>query len=275
MMTATHGPRVLVVGGHVMDNNFVRNVKSAGCVVYWHDGKPGKSFPHFCDALICAKFQLSHEGFWSAKEAYKGKPLFVADHSWSTIKERFDTYVTEWRSKHQPKKTIIREAMEKAMTYPKKEIKESLRNAIKAKMEFPYTPELKQKIFSQMAKCSDLGPTAAAQYLKDAGVVKSNGKPFVAMDVNNWRGLQGYKKFLEGLKTSTKAQHVPVHRPEKITAKVPRQTDKLVYELILSANLGAVETTALMRRCMDGRLSQDEALKFIELYSDLKDGGVK
>jgi hypothetical protein len=284
------GPRVLVVGGHIEDNQFVRNARALGCQVIWHNGNPGKSFPHFCEALICAKYQLSHEGFWSAKAAYKDKPTFIADHSWSTIKERFEFWVDEWELKNKGKLTAMGVAMQQA-DKDKPEVTKIPEPATAPKRRRMTMEEIKNKY---PAICdaviahykAGMWPEEAARQMNLLKFTV-DGRQFDAAFISLWRhklGLPGKRK----RKAMREGEQLPLQSPGAAGPQTTQTTqttvptaqawpavkskgpDKLVYELILSANLPAIETTALMRKCMEGKLTQEECLKFIEFYTDLR-----
>ncbi len=289
VITEQSGPRVLLVGGHVTPNQFSRQLEALGCRVEWHDGKPGKAFPKFCDALVCTKFQLSHDGFWQAKAAYKGKPLFVADHSWSTIKERFEVFVTDWKLTNNKKtnnsmgvamsKAFIRRDGEdkKPEIYKRLDFNAANRDVSKLPehMRQWYTPEMKQKIKETVIAHfnAGLGPQEAADQMNKLGLTLADGRKLTSQSVSSWRARMKLMRRGKEIKASPVKTRVEVPAPPPPISAGAHKPDKIVYELILHANLPAVQMKALMMRCMNGTLSQDEALKFIELYSDLdKDG---
>ena len=287
-MTISNGPRVLVVGGHIEDNQFVRNARALGCQVIWHNGNPGKSFPHFCEALICAKYQLSHDGFWASKASYKDKPTFIADHSWSTIKERFEFFVDEWELKNKGKKqTVMGVAMQQAANGKdnKPEVKVSTeteavrprrRRMTKAEIKSKY-PAICEAIVAHYK--AGMWPEEAARQMNLLKLTVDN-RQFDAAFISLWRhklelpGKRARKAMREEAVAPAQpvqTQHVqPVPIQQTWPAVKSKGPDKLVYELILTANLPPLETTALMRKCMEGKLTQEECLKFIEFYTDLK-----
>lgn len=266
------GPRILVCGGHNDLQQFVRNVEALQCKVDWVNGDPSDRFPKFCDAAVIAKFQLSHAKFWAVKEAYtkQGKQVFIADHSWSTIKERFEKFVTEYKQINPQQTTILGAAMQKAIAKETPTQEWEPRKTNIERMRIQYPPGVRDKIFKAVSEHFRAGMSCSesAAQLNRIGLTLADGRPIAASNVSVWRGsLRLLKR--ETKPKSAEAEVKPPPVPKAVKAKGP---DKVVYELILHANLPAQETTALMRRCMDGKLSQDEALKFIELYTDLKEG---
>lgn len=268
-------PRVLVCGGHVRDNNFTRNVEDLGCTVDWHDARAGKPFPKFADAAVIAKFQCSHQGMWDVKQAYlkQNKPVFIADHSFSTIRERFGIFVDGWTAKQEAKQTVMGDAMQKAITQTKYAVaaEPARKRSCAENSYFKYAPGVKDKIKEAVTAHyrARMSLTEAAEQMNKLGLTLANGSPFKSCHISMWRtkfGLVGRQGMCSAHIPAAAAAVAPLPKP---ASKGP---DKVVYELILSANLPAVETTALMRRCMDGKLTQDECLKFIELYTDLKGG---
>ncbi len=284
--TVITGPRVLLVGGHTEDTQFNRRIKELGCEVYWSDGNKGRSFPMFCDALVCAKFQISHNGFWAAKEAYKNRPTFIADHSWSTIKERFEAFVSAWKLKNQPiikHQTILGEAMSKAIDHsskPPADFRGRDLDKLPKNMRHQYTSEMKARINEAVVAHykASMTPREASEQMAKMGITLADGRPFTASHVSVRRAVLG----LAGTRQKAKAAKKLAKKEEREAAKAAaaetsspvksNSPDKIVYELILHANLPPQETTALMRKCMEGKLSEKECLKFIELYNDLKQG---
>ncbi len=288
----TPGPRILLAGGHIAESQFSRNLKALGCTVEWYDGKPSRTFPRFCDALVVAKYQISHEGFWQAKAAYKGKPMFIADHSWSTIKHKVEEYVAIWKHNNKPKTTILGEAMSKAINNNGNGTVVDARKTIDGKdvsklpdtMRVWYSDEMRDRIKQAVLAHynAGLGPIDAAKEMGKLGLTLAGGGPLTAQSVSSWRkrlNLAGGRSKASSAAKTPVVDTAPAPKPREMVPDPrfepkpqPKAADKIVYELILHANLPAIETTALMRRCMDGKLSQEECLKFIELYTDLKGG---
>lgn len=94
------GPKVLLAGMHFENNNFTRQLRNMGCQVFWWSASnPRRAMPAFCDAVLIAKCQISHEAHKLAKDTYisRGKPVFIADHSFSTVRERISNWLTYYQ----------------------------------------------------------------------------------------------------------------------------------------------------------------------------------
>jgi hypothetical protein len=254
-------PRVLLAGMHTEENSFSRQIKKLGVEVIWQRYPGG--LPTFCDAAVITKAQCSHQLFWDTKELYGTKlkkPIFVVDHSFVTVKEKFETWLAEWRKSKQKPPTVMELAMKNATVInPPAKPAATDENAI-SRMKVRYTPEMKQKIKDTVHAHYKAGMSLsqAAEQMNKMGLTLASGGPIKLTHVSVWRCTFGL---------------TAADRPKVETSQEPKRKrgpDATVYELILHANLPAEETMKLMRKLADGQLDEEKVLNFIELYTELK-----
>lgn len=248
--------KILLAGMQYLPNQFSRAIEKLGCEVVHTNGDPG-AFPRWCDAAVIAKTQIGHRKYLDVKNDYstQGKVVFVCDHSFSTIKERFEEFVAEFSMKQDTamikfeKKhpqlfekivkgpnTVLGKAFEKAeinivvapKTYeqpvhPAEEVKTVKPGKSKENYNFgkSYEPGVKEKIMELIVDCqeADMSAQETADMLKAHNFKKTNGDDFNTFDVYNLRSE--LKKKIEKAKAIAKAK-----RAEKAAAAPPKQEPK-------------------------------------------------
>lgn len=229
---------ILIAGMNYFPNQFSRKIENYGCDVEECSGDPDGGIPTWPDAAIICKSHISHTKFDRVKQAFinAGKPVFIADHSFSTIKERVEAFLKEKgvlkpppmknmsyheqfqalqsnivRRPHGTKETIMSQAFKQAQSPPQPTPENDMaKRAV-------HTHDISAKVNTIVKECyeADMSNFDTIKMLESEGLRKASGESYSSSDIS---GI----KYKLGLK----AKHI--HHKESIisTSTTPAPTAK-------------------------------------------------
>lgn len=269
-------PRVLLAGMHVFENNFTRQLQGLGCEVIWYDGRPGKSFPHFCDFAVITTVQCSHHGKWAVQEAYKklGKPCFTIAHSFSPIKGQVAQLVTEWNMKHPG--TTMSQAFQVAekKEEPVKLVKSEPAPVAAVKKAVPVYDANRIERVIRECHAADMSAQETADMLKAEGLCNSWGSDYTAPNIYNWKNRLKLTKQNAGSPTArpVASKAVAVGSAPTEPAKRSQSNEAQMFDRILKLDMSPERKVELLTRVNSGALAAADALWLLAVIDEVRNG---
>jgi len=265
--------QVLMAGMHDLDNQFGRALRRYPGVEVIHTSPDPGEFTADADAVVIVKCQLSHQKFWDVKAAYKGKPVFITDLSFSPIKERFEKFLADEGMKVPGKPDgILAQAFKTALSpkTPTPALKPAPeeRTVMKHKK---HRPEMLAKINQTIIECTNagMGTTEVLEFLEHEGLRKASGESFRRQDIDNKKfQLRQQGRMSPG---GTRAAPVSAEKKPRLSTPASSTADQQleligkVMKSMISANL----KIDLVERIQRGELTHEETPFATKVQTDL------
>lgn len=271
------GPRVLLAGMHTIPNQFTRALEAIGVRVEWFGGEDGntrRSFPRFCEAVVIAKCQLSHKYFWEIKEAYgtQHKPVFIADHSYSTIRSAVEQWVAEWKRTQSPGTVLEQALLAAAAPAATSEVPEPVpvpvpEPEVLVSGKSQYAPDVKAKLHRVITECTQakMDMPATLEMLRLEGLTLSDGRPIKAMHVY---GIRSIIRHYGAMKAPVQLAPTPAPAPVPTPIRAPGVFGTAVFDQILQSTMRPARKVELLARLQSGALAQVDILWFLDVLKE-------
>lgn len=249
--------KVLIAGMQKPENQFKRALERYPNVqIFWTNPDPGL-YNQDCDAVVIAKCMISHRKFWDVKDTYAklGKPVFIADHSFSSIKERFEKFLDSKGIEEPeieiplrydpPAKTALAHAFEAAE-------KEKQAEVIEATPGKRSGPDIMREMFEAGFENADI-----LQMLHSENAVNKFGHPYKLTDIHTarytWKNRGKNKSETPEASPSKPAKtKSPEHAPQNIVN---------LMNAVLGSNLSAEKKIEYVAQIQNGKMRSLEKLE--------------
>lgn len=270
--------RVLVAGLKFEDNQFTRALrKQYGVDPMWTD-PDSRSFPKNADLVIAVTAQLARSKLQAVREAYEGKPVFIANQGFSEIKEQFDNFLyekgkaeeasamrnrpqLEFRPRQFPRKDPFNPAFQALQVETKPAVVIQKPDVVvdESNANLKNPPEVMEKVYAVVSDCvkANMSARDTVEMLAAEGLAKRTGEKYVEADVYNMR-VMVRRREAAMLQVPTPVKVPDLPKPPQATTTSGKTDAMKLIGLVLSSSLDQPGKLDLIAKIQAGEIQSEE-----------------